>query len=612
MQIKKGECADMKRFAVVLLVLLLCAGLCLPVFAVPQNAMLHTATDAAKNAVGKDTPGAAVAVFEGGARTLFEGYGYADITARTLVTAQTSFELGELSAIFVVLAVQKLIEEGKAELDRDVAYYLPAAFTKELDLAHVITLRDLLTGGAGFAERKTDLRYTRASLCFDSLQEALLADVPDQINPPARYHVPNAFEIALAAFVVECIAGQSYTDFVTERFLTPLGMAHTVLDPRANTAIEAPATGHIATEEGVFATAEKKGRTYGALWPANGAISDLADLSLLLEFLLNDNVGAEVLSPASRDAVCALVAENGAFSVGAAGLAVGGTARGTLGVTPYFSAALAFDRASGKGAVVLCNVARSTLLSLPATLCGLSGGVPATPGGSLYDTEALEGEYVFAFEQRNTLIARRESNLRVTAEEDGTLLFGERRLKQVAPGLFEDAEAEGALATVQFTLTIEGEVSEIYTADGACYRPAGFFETDFVQGLLFGLLIVGAIYFIAAGVLTLAQAIRTRARGERHPRAWRFTIPWVIAALHGLLSLSQVFVGASANGGAVASFFTASSVLALCCTIGAAVGFALALLTSFTKRGMGTRVILVSVIYMAFLFLNAYFGVILL
>lgn len=593
----------MKRFCVVLLVLLLCAGLCLPVFAVPQNEMLHAATDAAKNAVGKDTPGAAVAVFEGGVRTLFEGYGYADITARTLVTAQTSFELGELSSLFVVLAVQKLVEEGKAELDRDIAYYLPADFTKELSLSHVITLRDLLTGGAGFAERLTDLRYERAALCFDNLRDALLACVPAQCNEPDLYHMPSAFEIGLAAFVVECIAEQPYADFVTEQFLTPLAMEHTLLDPHATDAVASPAVGHSRTDVGVFATAAQGGRTYAAIYPFDGAISNLADLSLLLAFLLNDTVGEGILSPASRDAVCALTAKNGVFAVGAAGLAVCGTARGLRGETPCFSASLAFDREGGKGAVVLCNVAKSALLSLPDTLCGLAHGASVPSGGTLYDVALFEGQYLPVSATRGSLIGRGARNLHVALEGDRLLLDGQR-LSQIAPGIFAD---ESGLAVAQFTLTIEGELSELYTADGRCYRLAGFFERDGVQSALFVLLMIGAVYFLAAGVIALIDAFLSRTNDEKKPRAWRFTLPWVLAAVHALLVLLQAFAGVT-----VTSFYTALSVVALLCTIGAALGFVYALVTAFTRRGMAARVARTGIFYVLFLALSAYFGVILL
>ena len=111
---------------------------------VPQHTGIARVTSAVQACVGTDTPGAAVVLFENGTRILYEGYGYADVSARTLVTAQSSFELGEISSLFVALAVQKLADAGALELDRDVAYYLPADFMEKLGLAHRLTLNDLL------------------------------------------------------------------------------------------------------------------------------------------------------------------------------------------------------------------------------------------------------------------------------------------------------------------------------------------------------------------------------------------------------------------------------------------------------------------------------------
>lgn len=600
----------MKRLFVLLLVFSLCAGFLLPVLAVPQSAAIQSATKTAQSAVGKDTPGAAVVVFENGSRTLYEGYGYADVAARTLVTAETSFEIGELSAIFVALAVQKLVEQGKAELDRDVAYYLPADFMKALSLSHVITLRHLLMGGAGFAARQRDLRYERSSLCFDTLRDALLADVPAQINEPGRYYAANTFELGLAAYVVECIAQCTYADFVSESILVPLGMDHTLIDPRANSAIKAPATGHVTVEEGVFSATEGKGRSFGAIWPADGAISNLADLSILLEFLLNDAVGAAVLTPASRAAVCDMTAQSGVFSAGAAGLAVSGTVRSLRACAAYFSASICFDRATRKGVVVLCNTADSALLSLPEELCGFSVGVVTSMGGTLYDAEIFEGEYLPVFAQRGTLWGRSERNLYVSVDDDGALLFGEQRLVQIAPGIFADAQKDDRVALVQFTLTLEGEIAEIYTAAGVCYRPASFLEWDVIQGLFFWVLILGAFYFLVAGALALWDALVSRARGDRYPRPWRVTLPWVLAALHALLTLLQAFVAVFFGSSALTTFFAATSVLALLCTIASAIGFVFALFTAFTERRMTARVARSAMIYVAFLLISAYFGVI--
>jgi len=98
----------MKRFLCVCLTLCLLMVFCLPLSAVkPQHAGIDGFTQAVHACVGTDTPGAAAVLFENGNRILYEGYGYANIDARSLVTAETSFELGELSSLFVLLAVHK-------------------------------------------------------------------------------------------------------------------------------------------------------------------------------------------------------------------------------------------------------------------------------------------------------------------------------------------------------------------------------------------------------------------------------------------------------------------------------------------------------------------------
>ena len=83
----------MKRLFCAILALLLMGALCLPLLAAePQHTGIARVTQAVHESVGTDTPGAAVVLFENGNRILYEGYGYSDIAARTLVTAETRFE----------------------------------------------------------------------------------------------------------------------------------------------------------------------------------------------------------------------------------------------------------------------------------------------------------------------------------------------------------------------------------------------------------------------------------------------------------------------------------------------------------------------------------------
>ncbi len=593
----------MRRFFCAIMAFLLIAALLVPVAAVlPQHEGIARVTQTVHSAVGVDTPGAAVVLLENGARILYEGYGYADITARTLVTAETSFELGELSSLFVALAVQKLVAEQAVELDRDIAYYLPADFSKKLDLAHKITLNDLLSGYASFADRYFDLRYEDPSLVFDTLEEALLADVPAQTDVPGGFYAYSRFGITLAAFVVECVSGTDYATYVSEQILTPLGMTHTVLAPHVQEA-DKMAAGHVARGEGSFAVAKESGRTYSALWPADGALSNAADLSLLLQLLLNGGAGAQILLPSF---------ENGVFQTGMAGLGVSGTLRGITAHTPRFSASLCLDFGNARAALVLCNTESSSLLNVPYEYCGFLEGVSGlNTGAALPDPAQYEGEYILRTKENGVLHARSAKNIRVSVDDAGMLFFGDRRLTQIAPGIFADPEEEGT-AVLQFLTDVEGEVVGVITAMGESYRPARWVEKDAVVQILFIALTVGALYFLLGGVLALTDALLSRARGERHVRAWRFTLPWVMAAVNALIVLLQILVCTSFGTATIASFLSASSTVSLLFVIGAVCGFIYALFTGFTVRRMTGRVARSAGLYVLFLLLCGYWGIILL
>ena len=422
----------MRRFFCIVVAFFLITALLVPVAAAqPQHTGIARVTQAVQSSVGVDTPGAAVVLLENGTRLLYEGYGYADITARTLVTAESLFELGELSSLFVALAVQRLVDAQALELDRDIAYYLPADFSKKLDLAHPITLNDLLSGHASFADRYFDLRYESPSLVFDTLEEALLADVPAQTDAVGTFYAYSRFGITLAAFVVECVSGMDYATYVEEQILHPLGMTHTVLAPHREQA-EKMASGHAAKGEGSFAVAAESGRTYSALWPADGALSNVADLSLLLQELLKGGAGAQILLPAF---------ENGVFQTGMAGLGVSGAVRAITAHTPHFSASLCLDFGSARAALVLCDNNSSALLSASYKFCGFLEGMAGLDTDSMLpDPAQYEGEYILRTKENGVLSARTVKNMRVSMDSAGMLFFGDRRLVQIAPGMEENKD----------------------------------------------------------------------------------------------------------------------------------------------------------------------------
>ena len=274
-------------FFVALLLLTSSLGLAVGASIVPADPLVSRIHEQLDLYLGKDTPGAAVVLLRRDAPLFIEGFGYASIEDRNrLITQDATFELGEVSSLFVALAVYVLAEEGKLSLDQDITTYLPKEAVGRLKLNYVTTLRHLLLGTAGFEGRSFDLIFGKDAHRFDSLEKALWADVPEQLYLPGEYYSASPFGIALAAYVVECVTGARYEDYVRERILAPLGMTHTFLNPTEDTVLEQTTVGHVKTNSGEFATGKRQGRSYGGLYPATGAYSTAADMALLMDFLM--------------------------------------------------------------------------------------------------------------------------------------------------------------------------------------------------------------------------------------------------------------------------------------------------------------------------------------
>jgi len=256
----------MKRIFSVLLVVFLLVIYVLPMsatVATPFDASVAMAQAATAAAVGVDTPGAAVVLVRNGAVLMADGFGYADLSSRVLVTADTVFEIGELSGLLAAVAALTLVDSGKLSLDADIATYLPAEFMTKLALSHPVTLGQLLSGHAGFGGRIFDVSFDKESHTFETLEEALLADVPEQIMMPGTAYSYSTFGIALAAFVVEQVAGVEYGAYLKDHVLAPLGMKDTVPAFSAEADLGAYATGYTKAAEGSFMAPQNGGRS---LW----------------------------------------------------------------------------------------------------------------------------------------------------------------------------------------------------------------------------------------------------------------------------------------------------------------------------------------------------------
>ncbi len=599
-----------RRISLLLLVLLLTVGALLPAFAAEAHDPAVAAVEAAVgDTVGVDTPGAAVIVLRGGTVVLAEGFGYADLDERSPVTTDTVFEIGELSTGFVAVAALQLSAAGSLDLDRDIAAYLPADFMAKLGLTYPVSTRHLLTGRAGFGGRIFDAWFRSDAYRFESLEEALLSDIPEQVVAPGTCYITSPFGVTLAAYVVECVTGMDYVSYATEHILAPLGMTHTVLDPTVDSATERDAVGYKSVGGGQF-DGERKWRRYSGLYPACGARSSAADLSLWLEFLLYGG-RSDVLPDAYR-AELFVGLKNGVFTPATPGFVKQGACYVSRGQTGFFAASLAFDPAAGQGALVLTNVGESKLTGFPAALCGAAASVDDLPEGDLIDLKKFRGAYNDATGEVRTFVGRIDVMHNVTdctAEKDGFLHFGDKRYRQIAPGVFADADEDDGTAALQFLLDENGKVIAAVTAEGQTFVPLPFYYAKGIINALFGAMVTLSGVFLLMGVYGVFRwCTRRKDLEDEEEQSFRYVLPGILAAVLALFVFIEMLIAFRVGASALSTVFFALSVVALLLGTCTTVAYIVAFITSILDRKTHRRLALNAILFVLYALLVYFWG----
>lgn len=172
--------------------------------------------------------GMSVSVFEQ-KDTIYTGYfGYADKEAGIAVDKDTVMEWGSATKMLVWVSVMQLWEQEKIDLDTDIREYLPQGFLTNLKYDTPITMPNLMNHNAGFQDVYTDL-FIKDHEAIRTLEDSLRAHEPEQIYEPGKVTAYSNWGVALAAYIVERISGESFDDYVHQYIFEPLGMEHSAL-----------------------------------------------------------------------------------------------------------------------------------------------------------------------------------------------------------------------------------------------------------------------------------------------------------------------------------------------------------------------------------------------
>lgn len=185
-----------------------------------------------------DVPGGQIAVARSGRLILVRAYGWAHVDEQKPVTNDSQFRIASISKSITAVAVLRLVEAGRLDLDDQVfdrlpQYPLAEAGTSDPRLAQ-ITIRQLLTHTGGWDRDKSfDPMFIpfKAAEALGSSPPADAATIirymqrqPLDFDPGQKFAYSN-FGYCLLGRVIERATGKSYADAVRELVLEPCGAA---------------------------------------------------------------------------------------------------------------------------------------------------------------------------------------------------------------------------------------------------------------------------------------------------------------------------------------------------------------------------------------------------
>lgn len=145
----------------------------------------------------------------------------------TPLTADSMYGIGSTSKMFTTVAVMKLVDEGKIDLDQPLTAYIPEFKMKD-DRYKKITPRMLLNHSSGLSGSTLVNGFL-----FDDNDTSGYDNLLKRLEVQRLKADPGAFSVycndgfTLAEILVERVSGMDFTDFVHKYISEPLGMKNT-------------------------------------------------------------------------------------------------------------------------------------------------------------------------------------------------------------------------------------------------------------------------------------------------------------------------------------------------------------------------------------------------
>ncbi len=198
---------------------ILCLSICSFYLSYGQFSEARSKAEVLLTELSQTYPGLSAAVGYGNDIIWKSAVGYADVANQVPVNPSHQFRYYSLSKSITGMALIKLIDEGKLDIERPVTHYLP-----ELPQAYSnVKVRHLINHTAGVRHYNGGewMKISRDH-CPDT-KSAIATFIDDELEfVPGQEHSYTSFGYVLLSHLISEISGEQYNSYVKKNFLDPL------------------------------------------------------------------------------------------------------------------------------------------------------------------------------------------------------------------------------------------------------------------------------------------------------------------------------------------------------------------------------------------------------
>jgi CubicO group peptidase (beta-lactamase class C family) len=235
----------------------------------------------------KDGPGGVALVVKDGKTIYRKAFGMANLEYGIKMKPENVFQIGSITKQFTAMAIMKLVEQGKINLDDDITKFIKDYPTH----GHKITIKHLLTHTSGIKSYTSIQNWVTEKRRVDSTPEEVIdyfKNEPMDFKPGEKERYTNSGYFLLG-YIIEKVSGKPYGEYIENKLFKPLNMKNSS-NGSVSKIIKNKVSGYEKSEEGYF---NAEYWSISQAYAAGGLFSTVDDLSKWYSAVSSNQVVSE-------------------------------------------------------------------------------------------------------------------------------------------------------------------------------------------------------------------------------------------------------------------------------------------------------------------------------